>query len=77
MQSPLLLSPGAAAPPLLLLLLPQVRTLQSVTDAALDEAGSSLCDWRLLEPNCQLRGMPRLMQACKVRPPGSTGWPLQ
>lgn len=44
----------------------QARTLQSVTDAALDEAGEGLMDWKLLEPNCRLRGLARLMQALKV-----------
>jgi phage host-nuclease inhibitor protein Gam len=45
----------------------QVRTLQGVTDAALDEAGEGLLDWRLLEPSCRLRGLPQLMQMMKVR----------
>lgn len=44
----------------------QVRTLQSVTDAALDEAGEGLNDWKLLEPSCTLRGLPRLMQTLQV-----------
>lgn len=49
----------------------QIRTLQSVTDAALDEAGDDLKDWKLLEPNCRLRGLPKLMQAWKVGVLGS------
>jgi hypothetical protein len=44
----------------------QVRTLQGVTDAALDEAGEGLLDWRLLEPSCRLRGLPKLMQMVNV-----------
>jgi hypothetical protein len=45
----------------------QVRTLQGVTDAALDEAGEALMDWKLLQPSCRLRGLPKLMQMVKVR----------
>ncbi|KAF8058312.1 NHX8 [Scenedesmus sp. PABB004] len=44
----------------------QARTLQGVTDAALDEAGEGLADWRLLEPSCRLRGLPRLARAWKL-----------
>jgi hypothetical protein len=47
----------------------QVRTLQAVTDAALDEAGEALLDWQLLQPSCRLRGLPRLMQTVQVSIP--------
>ncbi|WIA41790.1 hypothetical protein OEZ86_009122 [Tetradesmus obliquus] len=50
----------------------QVRTLQGVTDAALDEAGEGLRDWRLLEPSCRLRGLPKLMQIAKLHRLSST-----
>lgn len=48
----------------------QVRTLQSATDKALDEAGEGLTDWRLLEPSCRLRGLPRLLRRWQVRGQG-------
>jgi hypothetical protein len=44
----------------------QVRTLQGVTDTALDVAGEALLDWRLLQPACKLRGLPKLMQTVQV-----------
>ncbi|KAI8462237.1 MAG: hypothetical protein J3K34DRAFT_463028 [Monoraphidium minutum] len=44
----------------------QMRTLQSIADVALDEAVGGLLDWKLLEPNCRMRGLPKLMQMCKV-----------
>lgn len=50
-----------------LLSTPQMRTLQSVSDTALDEAGVGLLDWKLLEPYCQMRGVPLLMQKLGVR----------
>eukprot|EP00775_Hariotina_reticulata_P012274 gene12274-12411_t len=44
----------------------QVRTLQAVTDVALDKAGTGLGDWRLLEPNCRLKGLPELLRNWKL-----------
>ena len=45
----------------------QLLTLQSVADAALDEAAGCLGDWALLEPSCRLRGLPRWAQVLKAR----------
>jgi hypothetical protein len=44
----------------------QVRTLQAAADKALDEAGEGLRDWKMLEPSCTLRGLPKLLRAWKV-----------
>jgi hypothetical protein len=44
----------------------QVRTLQAAADKALDEAGEGLKDWKMLEPSCTLRGLPKLLRAWKV-----------
>jgi hypothetical protein len=49
----------------------QVSTLAAVVDAALDEAGNELADWRLLEPSCRMRGLPWLVHRLKV---GGGGW---